>query len=273
MNAWFLGRSGDFTFILDDGVAPSIAVRGVAEAGAAETAATVDWVPQLTLDDFDTAGLELDVLALIRAGAGGGGTADGVASLDGRRRVPDVELGRGVAGGVAALDASGRVPDAQLPPRPEPAQQVPTGTILAFAGVRPSGWLSCRGATVSRATYPALFAVIGTRYGAGDGVTTFNLPDLRGRFPSGASADADVGNTGGEAEHTLTVDEMPAHGHDLGGVRQDGGAGTSRNKLVGTTGTADSVPSNDTYGVRSSGGGQPHNNMPPYIDLNFIIKT
>ena len=236
------------------------------------------------VDDLSTAGVDsgadrppraefFKLFQRVKAIVAGRGTADGVASLDSRRRVPDAELGRGVAGGVAALDASGRVPDAQLPPQPEPAQQVPTGTILAFAGVRPSGWLSCRGAAVSRATYPALFAVIGTRYGAGDGVTTFNVPDLRGRFPSGASADADVGNTGGEAEHTLTVDEMPAHGHDLGGVRQDGGAGTSRNKLVGTTGTADTVPSNDTYGVRSRGGGQPHNNMPPYIDLNFIIKT
>ena len=74
MNAWFLGRSGDFTFILDDGVEPSIGVRGTAAAGAAETAATARRVPQLTLADFDSAGLELDVLALIRAGAGSGGT-------------------------------------------------------------------------------------------------------------------------------------------------------------------------------------------------------
>ena len=236
------------------------------------------------VDDLSTAGVDsgtdrppraefFKLFQRVKSIIGGRGTIDGVASLDGRRRVPDAELGRGVAGGVAALDASGRVPDAQLPPQPAPAQQVPTGAILAFAGVRPSGWLACRGAAVSRATYPALFAVIGTRYGPGDGVTTFNLPDLRGRFLSGAGADADVGDTGGEAEHTLTVDEMPAHGHDLGGVRQDGGTGTSRNSLVGTTGTVDIVPANDTYGVRARGGGQPHNNLPPYIEINFIIRT
>ena len=73
MAAWFTGRSGAFTLTLDDGVEPSIAVGGTAAAGAAETAATVARVA-LTLADFDTAGLELDVLALLRAGAGGAGT-------------------------------------------------------------------------------------------------------------------------------------------------------------------------------------------------------
>ena len=73
MAAWFTGRSGAFTLTLDDGVEPSIAVGGTAAAGAAETAATVARVA-LTLADFDTAGLELDVLALLRAGDGGAGT-------------------------------------------------------------------------------------------------------------------------------------------------------------------------------------------------------
>ena len=202
----------------------------------------------------------------------GRGTVDGVASLDSRRRVPDAELGRGVAGGVASLDGAGRVPGAQLPSPPAPPQAVPPGTIVAHAGTRPTGWLSCRGAAVSRATYPALFAVLGTRFGAGDGSTTFNLPDLRGRFPYGASVDADVGNTGGAETHTLTVDEMPSHAHILGGVRQDG-AGADRNRLTGTTGTASTVAAGDTYGVRHAGGGQPHNNMPPYIEINYIIRV
>ena len=75
MTAWFLNRAGDFTFILDDGVADVVrGVGGTAAAGAAETAATVERVAQLTLADFDTAGLELDMLALLRAGGGGGGT-------------------------------------------------------------------------------------------------------------------------------------------------------------------------------------------------------
>ena len=236
------------------------------------------------VDDLSTAGVDsgsdrppraefFKLFQRVKTLIAGRGTADGVARLDARRRVPDAELGRGIAGGVASLDASGVVPVAQLPAPPAQVQQVPTGTILPFAGRRPGGWLVCRGAAVSRATYPELFAVIGTTFGPGDGATTFNLPDLRGRFLSGASLDSAVGNTGGEAEHTLTQDEMPAHGHVLGGVRQQGGTGANRNALVGTTGTEDTVPSGSTYGVRSAGGGQPHNNMPPYMEVNYIIRT
>ena len=70
MASWFVNRSGDFTFILDDGITPVVAVGGAAAAGAAEAAATVDRVATLTLADFDTAGLEVDMLALLRAGAG-----------------------------------------------------------------------------------------------------------------------------------------------------------------------------------------------------------
>lgn len=66
-------------------------------------------------------------------------------------------------------------------------QYAPPGTVAAFAGSdAPAGWLKCAGQAVSRATYGALFAYIGTTYGAGDGSTTFNLPDMRGEFPRGA---------------------------------------------------------------------------------------
>ena len=128
----------------------------------------------------------------------GRGTASGIAALDTRRRVPDSQLGRGVAGGVASLDATGRLPTGQLPILPDPPQQVPPGTVIIHAGGRPPGWLTCIGSAVSRTTYAALFAAIGTTYGAGDGTTTFNLPDLRGRFPRGITSSVALGDTGGE---------------------------------------------------------------------------
>lgn len=108
--------------------------------------------------------------------------------------------------GVEAIPA----PD---PPAPTPSP-VPTGGILMYgAASAPSGFLLCNGATVSRSTYAALFAVIGTTFGAGDGSTTFGLPDLRQRFPLGVAASGTgntLGGTGGAIDHAHTG---PSHTH------------------------------------------------------------
>lgn len=101
----------------------------------------------------------------------------------------------------------------------------PTGALTAYAGSEaPTGWLLCYGQAVSRATYAALYSVIGTTYGSGDGSTTFNIPDLRGRAPVAldnmGGTDANrlsvtntLGGTGGEEKHLLIVSEMPSHTH------------------------------------------------------------
>lgn len=91
-----------------------------------------------------------------------------------------------------------------------------TGIISLFAGsTAPVGYLACDGSAVSRDTYSALFAVIGTTYGAGDGSTTFNLPDLSGRVAIGASTSHAMGTTGGEESHTLTSGELATHAHEV----------------------------------------------------------
>jgi microcystin-dependent protein len=104
----------------------------------------------------------------------------------------------------------------------------PTGALTAFAGSSaPTGWLLCYGQAVSRATYAALFSVVGTTYGSGDGSTTFNIPDMRGRVPVAldnmGGTDADrltvantLGDTGGKEKHLLLVAEMPSHSHLAG---------------------------------------------------------
>lgn len=92
----------------------------------------------------------------------------------------------------------------------------PAGIVMPFAGtVEPQGYLFCDGSAVSRDTYAALFAVIGTTYGSGDGSTTFNLPDLTGRVVIGVSGTHALGTTGGEASHALLSTEMPEHHHEV----------------------------------------------------------
>ena len=144
----------------------------------------------------------------------------------------------------------------------------PIGAITLWSGTTtPQNWLLCDGREVSRETYSELFAAIGTMWGAGDGSTSFNLPSYTDKFPLGAGGDVDLAETGGEKEHTLTVDEMPAHHHDM----YSPGYASATNQVV-TTQKNDPVARN--YPITSdTGGGQPHNNMPPYAGSYYIIKA
>ncbi len=96
---------------------------------------------------------------------------------------------------------------------------MPVGSLTAFAGSSaPTGWIVCDGSAVSRATYADLFAVIGITYGAGDGITTFNLPNLGGKniVGKGATPATDtLGETGGAETHNLDIAQMPTHTHSV----------------------------------------------------------
>lgn len=170
----------------------------------------------------------------------------------------------------------------------------PVGVVAQFAGATaPAGWLLCDGAAVSRTTYAALFATIGTTYGAGNGSSTFNLPDLRGRVPVGrdaAQAEFDaLGESGGAKDVTLTGAQsgVAEHRHVIRGG--SGSAGSVNDGLARVSTTAGLDSSFRTGGVAgmagtsgSEGYGSPtgpmdatqaHQNMPPYLVLNQIIKA
>lgn len=90
------------------------------------------------------------------------------------------------------------------------------GSIYMYAGnTAPTGFILCDGSAVSRITYAELFDEIGTTYGIGDGVSTFNVPDLRGKVIIGASASHSLGDTGGEETHVLISGEIPIHSHSI----------------------------------------------------------
>ena len=167
------------------------------------------------------------------------------------------------------------------------AAAVPVGVVQMWAGASaPSGWLLCQGQAVSRTTYAALFAVCGTAYGAGNGSGTFNLPDLRARMPLGLNSTGTfnaLGKTGGEENHTLTTAEMASHTHDFaGGVSFSWGTNMGDVHIL-DTGSAAAGPStvaNSLYTnsgkwdkTAATGGGGAHNNMPPYMVMNFIIRA
>lgn len=138
--------------------------------------------------------------------------------------------------------------------------QTPAGIVSAFAGASaPAGYLLCDGAAVSRTTYAALFAVLSTTYGTGDGSTTFNLPDLRTRVPVGKNSSgtfATLGAKGGAETVALSMSHLPAN-----------------NFAVLAAGTLGLVGSPVTPIAQAPGSGTAHPNLQPYIVLNFIVKT
>lgn len=158
----------------------------------------------------------------------------------------------------------------------------PVGVILFRASSEaPLGWLACSGQEVSRTTYSQLFAVIGTRFGAGNGTTTFNVPNMQRRFPVGfdaSDANLQIGATGGEQSHVLLESEMPVHTHRItafGSNAPSNGHGIIAGANDGGTGPfiydATTFPAN-FMGIEAKGGDAAHENRPPFLAGAWIIR-
>jgi microcystin-dependent protein len=145
----------------------------------------------------------------------------------------------------------------------------PAGSIMLHGGAAaPTGWVLCDGASLLRAgTYADLFTAIGTTFGSADG-THFNVPNLQGKVPVGVSAtdhDFDLADSGGEKTHQLTIAELAAHTHDMN-FYTDTGGGTGTPYLGSTARDA------NVRTTASKGSDTAHNNLQPFIALNYIIK-
>jgi len=194
-------------------------------------------------------------------------------------------------------------PAVVTPATPSP---VPTGAILPYGGSSaPAGFLLCDGSAVSRSTYAALFAIVATAFGAGNGSTTFNVPDLRGKFPLGKATSgtgSTLGGAGGTIDHVHTgpshTHTIAAHTHTIAHthtVARTGWGGlavvgpTAAGKLLATDGVATNLTESQNDKVTSASsaadsgsaalttdaGGTGNTGVanPPFVAVNYIIKT
>ncbi|MFK7696733.1 phage tail protein [Paenibacillus sp. HJGM_3] len=149
------------------------------------------------------------------------------------------------------------------------------GEIRIFGfNFAPDGWALCDGQLLPISSNTALFSLLGTQYG-GNGTTHFALPDLRGRVPIGQGGGFVVGQSGGEPTHTLSVPELPSHSHDAMGSTDGANSALPVNR---TWALANNLAYHETVNapmnpaaIASVGGNQPHNNMQPFLTLNFCI--
>ncbi|OPY83179.1 MAG: Phage Tail Collar Domain protein [Smithella sp. PtaU1.Bin162] len=177
---------------------------------------------------------------------------------------------------------------------------VPAGVMLPYAaGTAPTGWLLCYGQAVSRTTYAALFAIVSTTYGTGDGSTTFNLPDMRGRgfigldnlggsaasrvaaatsLGQAAGAEtADISHAHTTGDHTLTINEIPSHNHAITAYSGASyGSPSSSTVMTNTGGNTNTTSAGGglahNHGDTGTGGSTTQAIMNPYLAGTWIIK-
>ena len=146
--------------------------------------------------------------------------------------------------------------------------------MMSFA-FAPRGWATCNGQTLPINQNQALFALLGTTYG-GNGTTTFLLPNLQARVPMHFNGPHPLGQSAGEASHTLTAQEIPSHSHGaMQASGSDGAAFTAAGAVLATANNVYTAPGNpvalNAGVIASAGSSQPHENRQPFLTINFCI--
>jgi len=170
---------------------------------------------------------------------------------------------------------------------------IPTATIVPWSDSSvPTGFLECNGQAVSRSTYAALFAIVGTTYGVGDGSSTFNVPDLQDNVPVGKSNNKALASTGGTntvtstgnvggstANATLSTAQLASHGHTFP-ISTPGGPSSNNIPYVGVnpvggSGTTNNAGSGDghSHNMSATFTGDATSVLQPYLTIIYIIKT
>lgn len=153
---------------------------------------------------------------------------------------------------------------------------IPIGLVAPFAGsAAPDDWLICDGSAISRTTYSELYAVTGDAFGTGDGSTTFNLPDMRGRVAGGSGSGSGlttraIGNEIGAETHQLSQSEIAAYNLELP-VKSSNGSTFIADPFGPPPGNPNQPGTNAEYFPANGGGDTPHNNMQPTLFMNWII--
>ena len=153
------------------------------------------------------------------------------------------------------------------------------GEIRMFGGnFAPTGWMLCSGQSLAISDYDTLFNLIGTTYG-GDGQSTFNLPDLRGRLPVHQGNLFVVGAAAGDEQATVSLQQMPSHSHTFFASGDGANTPQPENAFLATSTSISMFIASDPLGapmnpksLTPAGGNQPHSNMQPSLCVNFIIS-